>query len=173
MTGMRAGDAAPDQIARRDQHRRGEGKQGGGRDSVGSGLGDQNAAGEAEYDEDDARRPDRLSEKESDGQDQEQGRRLHDGDHIGDRQAREGHDIAEDAQRLRPGPQQRAKVDGRGNGAPVSEGDEQQAAGKTGRDAAKEQHLERRKIARDQLHERIADDERGRRGEHGGDAAEI
>ena len=64
-------------------------------------------------------------------------------------------------------------MQGRGNDAPVAEHDQQEAAGETGRDAAQEEHLERRKVARDHLHEAVADDERAGPGEHGGDAGEV
>src|ERR1700691_6245363 len=64
-------------------------------------------------------------------------------------------------------------MQGRGDEAPIAEHEKQEAASETGGDAAQEEHLKGRKIARDQLHEAVAYDERGGRGEHGGDAAEI
>ena len=47
-------------------------------------------------------------------------------------------------------------MEGRGNDAPVAERGKQKAAGETRRDAAQEEHLKGRKIARDQLHEAVA-----------------
>ena len=90
---------------------------------------------------------------------------------IGRRRKR--HDVAEHAHRLCGGPEQRTRVERGGDRSPVSEQENQRAADETGRDAAQEQHLERRKIGRSQLHEGVADDEKSGAGEHGGDAGEI
>jgi hypothetical protein len=118
------GHVTSDQIARCDQHSGGEGKQGGRRDSGWSWLSDQKGAGEAHQSKPDARTSDTLAKKEGDGQDKDERRGLKDRDRIGDRQASQRHDVAEDAQRFPCGSHERARMYGRGDDAPVPERDE-------------------------------------------------
>jgi len=140
---------------------------------LGAGLCHHQSAREADQREGDARRADPLAQKKGRAEDQDQRPRLENGYHIGNRHASKSHDIAEGAERLPGCPQQRARVEDAGNTAPVPPQGNDDRAGETCRDAAQEEHLERRKVLGDQLHEAIPDHEERGRGKHGGDAAQI
>ena len=118
-------------------------------------------------------RADLLAQDEGEAEDEDQRRGLGDGDDVGDRQAGEGDDVAEHAQRLARRPHERFGVEGAREGAPLAAQDDEDGAGEARRDPAQEQHLEGRQVLGDELHETVADHEGGGRGEHGGDAAEV
>ncbi len=117
--------------------------------------------------------PHPLTPDRRDHQDEEQRRRLDDGDGIGDRHAGQRHDITEHARGLETGAQQRSLAEAAVNAAPLAQRKHQSRAACDGEDSAQEQHLERRQLLRDQLHEAVADHEGSGGKQHRRDAAGV